>query len=832
MLWCISLAMAAGTQADYDRAEKLNARFRNKVYRQQIEPHWFDGNRQFWYTVQTGPEAYECVLVDAEAGTRRAAFDHARLAAAMNTAGIDATGDKLPLDKLELNPSENALQFQAVGRVWRCDLNAYTLEMLGQAPTETLPAYQIGERLPTGRRTGEPTAVTFINQMAESVELFWLSTGGGRVSYGSLEPGRRRQQNTYDGHLWLVTDANEVPICFYEAAAEPAEAVIGVEEPKPYNPSRRMDPARQRPDRRPRGLSPDGVYRAFIQDNNVGLRIQDTGEEILLTQDGTAEDGYTEQFFWSPDSKKLAVVRRRKGQDRTVHVVESSPTDQLQPKLHAFNYLKPGDTVDINRPCLFDVAAKKQIPVSDVLFDNPYNVYDYHWSADSARFTFTYNQRGHQVLRVVGIDADSGTARTIIEDTSDTFVCYSSKYFCRYLDPTNEIIWMSERDGFNHLYLVDAHTGKVKHQITKGQWVVRQVDRVDAETRQVWFRLGGYYPEQDPYYVHYARVNFDGTDLTLLTDGDGTHSIDFSPDRKYIVDNWSRVDLPPVHELRCADTGQKICDLERADWSDLLKTGWQMPERFVAKGRDGQTDIYGIIIRPTTFDPNESYPVIEDIYAGPQSAFVPKAFNVFYGMQRLAELGFIVVKIDGMGTSHRSKVFHDVCYRNLADAGLPDRILWIKAAAKKYPYMDTSRVGIYGTSAGGQSAAGAVLQYGDFYKVAVADCGCHDNRMDKIWWNEQWMGWPVGPEYAANSNVTLAKNLTGKLFLMVGELDRNVDPASTMQVVDALIKADKDFDLLVVPGAGHGVTGGSYAARRQADYFVRHLLGVEPRSNP
>jgi dipeptidyl aminopeptidase/acylaminoacyl peptidase len=250
----------------------------------------------------------------------------------------------------------------------------------------------------------------------------------------------------------------------------------------------------------------------------------------------------------------------------------------------------------------------------------------------------------------------------------------------------------------------------------------------------------------------------------------------------------------------------------------------------VAKGRDGQTDIYGVIIRPTHFDPNKRYPVIEEIYAGPQSAFVPKAFSSYYGMQGLAELGFILVKIDGMGTSERSKAFHDVCWKNLGDAGFPDRILWMKAAAAKYPYMDLTRVGIYGGSAGGQSSTRALLAHGDFYRVAVSDCGCHDNRMDKIWWNELWMGWPIGPEYEQQSNVTQAHNLTGKLLLMVGEMDENVDPASTMQVVHALIKADKDFDLLVNTGKGHGSGESEYGRRRRADFFVRHLLGVEPRS--
>jgi dipeptidyl aminopeptidase/acylaminoacyl peptidase len=825
-------AFAGGTQADYDRAEKLGGLFRNKVYRMDLEPQWFDGTAKFWYRIQTGPSSYECIIVDAETGSRRPAFDHARLARAMTAAGIEhVLADRLPLEKLELNPSEQTIQFQTGGKVWQCDLETYALSSIGPAPVQSLPAYRVPEQVPASRRTGEQTTITFINQTDQPVELFWLSTGGGRVSYGSLEPQRRHQQHTYDGHLWLAADVNDVPLCFFEATAEQAEAVIGAEEPKPYNPGLRFDPARQRPERRRRGLSPDGAYRVFIRDHNVGLRSEESGEESLLTQDGTAEDGFIEQFYWSPDSSKLTVIRRQKGQEHTVHVVESSPADQLQPRLHAFDYLKPGDKVDIDRPYLFDIPTRKPIPVSNALFANPYNVYDYHWSADSKRFSFTYNQRGHQVLRVVGIDAETGAARPVIDESSETFICYSGKYYCEYLDDSGEILWMSERDGWNHLYLVDAATGRVKHQITKGPWVVRRVDRVDRENRQIWFRAGGIDPAQDPYYVQYVRINFDGTGLTRLTDGDGTHTVQYSPDRRFLVDTYSRVDLPPVHELRRCDTGQKVCDLERADWSDLLKTGWQAPERFAAKGRDGVTAIYGIIIRPTTFDPNQSYPVIEDIYAGPQDAFVPKAFSPFYGMQKLAELGFIVVKIDGMGTAHRSKVFHDVCWKNLADAGLPDRILWMKTAAKKYPYMDLSRVGIYGTSAGGQSAAGAVLKYGDFYKVAVADCGCHDNRMDKLWWNEQWMGWPVGPEYEANSNVTLAKNLTGKLLLMVGELDRNVDPASTMQVVNALIRADKDFDLLIVPGAGHGVAGGQYASRRQADYFVRHLLNVEPRAN-
>jgi dipeptidyl aminopeptidase/acylaminoacyl peptidase len=310
----------------------------------------------------------------------------------------------------------------------------------------------------------------------------------------------------------------------------------------------------------------------------------------------------------------------------------------------------------------------------------------------------------------------------------------------------------------------------------------------------------------------------------VLTEVDGTHSVAFSPDQRFLIDTWSRVDLPPVNDLRRTDDGKLVCHLETADDSELRAGGWRAPERFVAKGRDGVTDIYGVIFWPTDFDPAKKYPVLEDIYAGPQDSFVPKEFRLNYRNHRLTERGFIVVQADGMGTSNRSKKFHDVCWKNLADAGFPDRILWIKAAAAQHSAMDLSRVGIYGTSAGGQSALRGMLDHGDFYQACVSDSGCHDNRMDKIWWNEQWMGWPVDESYARNSNVTDAHKLQGKLLLMVGEMDNNVDPASTMQVVNALIKADKDFDLLYMPNTGHGVAGTPYGSRRLVDFFVRAFL--------
>jgi dipeptidyl aminopeptidase/acylaminoacyl peptidase len=574
--------------------------------------------------------------------------------------------------------------------------------------------------------------------------------------------------------------------------------------------------------------SPNGKLTTFIRDHDLYLREKSSNDETQLTFDGSEANAYQPRPYWSPDSLKLVVLKTRQGDARKVNLIQSSPSDQLQPKTSTYDYLKPGDQVAVTTPHLFDIATKKENPIDDALFQNPWSIDEYHWYPDSSRFAFLYNQRGHDRLRVLAVDSTNGNVTVLVDEHSKTFIDYAHKTYLRWIENANELIWMSERDGWNHLYLVDSRTGQVKNAITKGEWLVRGVDRFDPEARALELRIASYHRDQDPYYVHFARVNLSGTDFTPLTEGDGTHSIAYSPDRKYYFDTYSRVDFPPVTELRETATGKRLLELERADAQPLLSAGIPLPERFVAKGRDGKTDIHGILIRPSTLDPAKKYPVIEAIYAGPQGQFVPKDFSPLARHQALAELGFIVVQLDGMGTNWRSKAFHDVCAKNLADAGFPDRILWIKAAAQQYPYMDISRVGLFGGSAGGQNALGGLLFHGDFYKVAVADCGCHDNRMDKIWWNEAWMGYPVGPHYAASSNVVHAHRLTGKLLLTVGELDHNVDPASTMQVANALIKAGKDFDLVVFPNSDHGAGGSPYGQRRLRDFFVRHLMGATP----
>ena len=574
--------------------------------------------------------------------------------------------------------------------------------------------------------------------------------------------------------------------------------------------------------------SPDGRFEALIQNYNLALRETGKPGVTLLSTDGSEGHYYApETVVWSPDSKKVAVYKVKPGHRRYVHYVESSPEDQIQPKHSTLQYAKPGDVLDTETPVLFDVETRKQLIVDSALFPNAYDLSALDWRKDGSAVTFEYNQRGHQVYRLISIDVATGAARAVISEEPRTFFSYSSKKYRYDLDEGREVVWMSERDGWNHLYLYDGLSGRVKRQITTGEWAVRSVVQVNAAERQVLFAASGMQPGKDPYFVHYYRINLDGTGLTPLTTADATHTAVFSSDAKYYVDTYSRVDLPTVTELRQTADASSVMPLERAEIDGLVKAGWKPPEPFVAKGRDGRTDIYGVIFRPTTFDPSRKYPVIENIYAGPHGSFVPKSFAAYNAMQATAEIGFIVVQIDGMGTNYRSKAFHDVAWKNLKDAGFPDRILWHKAVAARYPWYDITRVGLYGTSAGGQNSLGGLLFFPEFYKAAVSAAGCHDNRMDKIWWNEQWMGWPLGPQYAESSNVDNAYRLEGKVLLVVGEMDQNVDPSSTFQVVNRLIKHNKDFELLVVPGAGHS-SGGAYGDHKRYDFFARHLLGVTP----
>ena len=627
--------------------------------------------------------------------------------------------------------------------------------------------------------------------------------------------------------------------------------------------------------------SPDSTLVAFIRNDNVYVARPDGSEARALSTEGTISHYFSSYIYWSPDSRYVAVQRIRPIEKRYVYYVESSPADQLQPILHKQEYSKPGDELAQKTPYIFEVATGRAVTPAPELIANQYDLSRPEWCADSHAIRFEYNQRGHHLYRVYEMTV-GGNVRTLIEEREEKYVRYSNN-FRQNLHGDSLILWLSERDGFPHLYLFDTtspaqgkkgrtHASSASksstssasklnassaskssasspsrasgwvggvfaasssecpsRQLTSGAFCVRRVLRVNEERGLLYFTANGRNPGEDPYHIHYYRINLDGTGLVDLTPEPANHNARFNEDFSALIDTYSTQDTPPTTVVRSL-SGKSFAaqTLATSDISDLKAAGWVAPEIFVAPGRDGVTPMWGIIQRPTNFDPTKKYPVIEYIYSGPGDSYTPKSFQPYnWNTTSLAELGFIVVQLDAMGTSNRGKKFEEVCYKNLKDAGFPDRIAWIKAAAQKYPYMDADRVGIYGCSAGGQESTAAVLFHGDFYKAAYSACGCHDNRMDKIWWNEQWMSYPIDSTYSECSNVDNAYRLERPLMLVVGELDDNVDPASTMQVANALIKANKPFELVVIPGAHHTM-GESYGEHKRYDFFVKNLLGVDP----
>ncbi len=790
----------------------------------QVLPHWLDDSEAFWYRNDLSQGGREFVFVDSLTGARTPAFDHEQVAAKISP---DTRATHLPIERLEYSTDRSVITMIGASASYRWDVAKGELHPISASERASAIPREVDDWGKRGRSTGAETSVLFENISEEIVEIFWLSGDGSKQSYGKIAPGASRDQHTFGGHRWLVANGKGEPLGELSAWDAPRHIVIDgkprYSAPTPRN--RPFSGNRSRDGMR----SPDGKWTAHIIDSNVVAQGIETGERIVLSSDGT-EDDFFRELVWSPDSETLIAFREKKVEKKPVHIIRSSPPNGGRAELESHPYALPGDPFPTYEVNLLKVPTSEQLKPEVERFEREWGSPRVRFREDGEAFTYEQVDRGHQRFRLIEVKLEDGSVRNLIDERSETFIWtshtegYSSPRI-HWLGGDREFLYVTEKYGWRQILLIDGKSGEEVRVLTPTGIVVRSIERIDEENRTVWFSACGR-DGQDPYHIHLGYASLDTGKLTWLTDGDGTHSVEFSPSGNYLIDTYSRVDLPPVSELRRTSDGEKVCDLEVADIGELKEAGWRAPEIFVAKGRDGETDIWGIICRPKDWDPNKKYPVIEDIYAGPHGSFVPKQFSPSDRYESLTKLGFIVVKIDGMGTANRSKAFHDVCWRNLKDAGFKDRILWMKSAAEQYPEMDLSRVGIYGTSAGGQNAAAAVLFHPQFYKVAVAACGCHDNRMDKASWNEQWMGLPVGEHYSASSNIDNAHRLEGKLFLIVGEVDKNVPPESTMRFADALIRANKDFDLLVIPNAGHGM-GGAYGNRRMEEYFVRHLLGGE-----
>lgn len=764
---------------DYQRAERfLNWHADPLVAGDEVNPEFLaDGNR-FWYRNKT-MAGFEFVLIDPVANARRPVFDHARLASAMSLAADTAfESHKLPFETFEFRDSERAIEFEARKRRFRCTLTDYTCT--------------VGDTLPdTNPYVASPDSTREV--FYRDYNLWVRPFGGGDST-----------QITTDGEEYWS---------------------YGASERRPY--------------------------------------------QVLRNQNRNPRP----QVIWSPDSKKLLAYRTDEREVEHHHYI--SYTSQ-RPRHFSQPYALPGDSiVPVPTVHIIDLEKGTNIaldldPVANQLSMNG-SPRDSVWSPDSRTFRFHYLTRASKAMYLVEADAETGSWRFLAADSAKTWVETNPQGGASWAVTAdgNDVIWWSERDGWAHLWLFDGRKSEtfdvaaqedaggdggsampvlgkrmpnaaatvLKNRITGGDWFVKRVEYVDEAARQIYFTAHGREEGRIPYYAHLYRIGFDGSGLTLLTPEDANHEITFTPSGRFFIDSYSRVETPPVTVLRSARDGRVIRTLEEADISRIEEMDWKPGEIFTVKARDGVTDLYGVIYFPSNLDPEKKYPVVEYIYPGPQVGSVrPWGFSVGGENRAMAELGFIVVTLDHLGTPLRSKAFHDNYYGNFIDNGLPDHIAALKQLAARYPFMDLDRVGIWGHSGGGFASTDALLRYPDFYKVAVSGAGNHDNRSYNIYWAEKYQGLlerdtvKSTDNFEASANKTYAKNLKGKLLLMHGDMDDNVHPAMTIQLVDELIKANRDFDLIIAPDRAHGLNE-PYFIRRRWDYFVRHLMGAEPPEN-
>jgi dipeptidyl aminopeptidase/acylaminoacyl peptidase len=596
-------------------------------------------------------------------------------------------------------------------------------------------------------------------------------------------------------------------------------------------------------------VSPDGKKAVFIKDYNLWVRDLASGQETQLTTDGVKDFGYATDnagwkssdrpiVRWSPDSRKVATFQQ---DERNVGDMYLVTTNVGHPVLHAWKYPLPGDkeiamiqrviiNIDTPKVIRLQVAPDPHRATLSDDISSGGSLDDVDWNADATQLAFVSTSRDHKDEKVRIADAVTGAVREVFEEKVPTqFESGRRTIDWRYLAKSNEIIWYSERDNWGHLYLYDAGTGQLKNQITKGDWLVSSLLKVDEKKRLLYFTVAGREPE-NPYFNQLYRVDFDGKRLELLTPEAGTHNITFSPSEDYFIDTYSKPDVPPVSVLRNLE-GKVIVTLEKTDVSRLVATGWKPPIPFSVKAHDGTADIYGLLFTPEKLDPSRKYPIVDYIYPGPQGGSVGSwSFAASRNdNQALAELGFIVVAIEGTSNPYRSKSFHDMSYGNMGENTLPDQVAGIRQLAQRYSYIDTNRVGIWGHSGGGFATAGAMFRYPDFFKVGISESGNHENRNYEDDWGERYDGLVANSDYEAQANEVYAKNLKGKLLLAHGLMDNNVPPSNTMLVVDALVKANKDFDLVVFPNSPHGYGRfAPYMMRRRWDYFVKNLAGMTP----
>ncbi|NPV63466.1 MAG: prolyl oligopeptidase family serine peptidase [Methanotrichaceae archaeon] len=753
---------------DYSQAEQfLPASVVPTLYNMSVTPNWIEGTHYFWY-LHDGRDGKNYVLVDMENATKTPAFDHRRLAEALAlVSGAEVDPSDLALSNLTFRNGK--ILFSVLNRTWQYDLKDHFIEKVSTALSEP--------RFFKFRRHDEPYIVTEIRAIA---------------------------------------------------AAKNGEL-----------------------------LSPNGKLTVYVEDHNLWLKETGTGDKYRLTSDGSKDYAYAERSgtvlhpvsvarlnettipyaVWSPDSRKIATFRMDQRNVTPLYLLEYVPDSDSRPRPWEYRFAMPGEEhVPIYEPVIIDVLDKTVLPVSyepqpEVsLMDTDSDVLQW-WSDDGRTLYSLFAERGEKALRLLETDPQTGQTRVLLQESGPTYVeanlDYASLPNARILK-NGDVVWFSEKSGYGHLYLYDSD-GRQKNAITRGDWAVRTLLHVDENRSLVYFTAGGREPGRDPYFRHLYRVNLNGSELTLLTPENADHSIQMSPDGSAFVDTYSRVDLPPVSVLRGL-SGNVTLTLEEGDIRNLTDMGWKPPEVFSIKALDGKTDLYGLLIKPTGFNASKKYPVVETVYPGPWTIVTSKSFpgdqswvnKIFWRGQALSELGFVVVTIDGPGTPYRSKEFHDASYGHLGDAGgLSDHVNALEVLAKERPYMDLNRVGMFGHSAGGFMTAQALLSYPGFYKVGVASSGDYDSRFYGSFWGEKYEG--LDANYTEQVTSRKAGNLTGDLLLITGDVDDNVNPCMTMQMVNAFIEADRPFDLLVMTNRNHDLSYDPYYIHRLFDYFEEHL---------
>lgn len=793
--------------------------------RAMIAPHWLpSSNSLFWYRRWLSESKYCFTFVDCESGRRQDLFNHKRLASELAAkTDCDVNAETLPIDWLSVDPDGRRVRFQFHDSIWQATREGDLAEWIGDL--EMPDVFVNAETSRSSPKSSTSAKVTLANLSRSSIRYFWVDYNGncnrrnGLVKSGastslvSLVGMRFRLEQHVSGKQVVMELTHQDGVYTVE---DTLGGLMVTWHSGAFSSDERELKSASIPEVRTE-------LKPFIRQHNVWVHSPD-GVEKQVSYDGFEDDSYR-LIHPTQDGYYAVSMQRRTGSKHPLYLMSSVPQDQLRPQVIERDQVLAGDFMSVDRPRLFNLVTGQPIHIDDSLFRNPFSIKSIGWSPCGRKYRFLFNERGHKHVRLLEVDL-RGEVSVLADESSDTVVNYHQKLHYELLEETRELIWMSERDGWNHLYLYDLQDGNVKNQITRGEWLVRSVEYVDVAERKIWFTAYGMIADQDLYHAHLACVDFDGSNLRLLTREDGTHSWQWGPGRRFLIDTWSRVDLLPTVAVIEVATGKQTVLLHREEIPSEVHETYHPIERLHTKARDGTTDIHGVIVRPSAFDPSKKYPIMEVIYAHPFQFSTPKKFQHYARYRRIADEGYIVVVIDGMGTNWRSKAFLDVSYKNVQDAGLPDRVLWIRAAASTRPFMDVSRVGIQGTSHGGSDAAAAVLHHGDFYRAACAEAGVHDLRMGNIKWTEMYMGWPVDDSYVENSNVQHARKLredTG-LMLVTGELDEVVEPACTMQFVDALVQADKDFELVVVPGQGH-VIDGEWVRKKKARFFKRYLGG-------